>query len=316
MASPHGISGQWGYVSETNPGQAITVNKFLPFVSENVGRNIARLESQGKRAGRMVVHSWKSGGDLISGSVELELWNTDIATLLYHCFGGVATATNGAQWDYTYTPGDLTGQSFTMQVGRPDIGGTVRPFTWAGCKVGGWQLTANVDQIAMLSLDVLAMTETNGTALASASYDAALAPFVFTEGSLVVASTTNNAVQSFELSGDNAVIPRVRLGSATSREPLANDMRTYDGTIVTDFEDLTAYNRFVNGTESALVLNFDNGTETLVVTTNVRYDGTSPNVSGFGLLTQSLPFKAVSATSDAAAVTVVLTNAEGLTGAA
>lgn len=316
MASPHGIAGQWGYVTETTTGTAVTVDKFLPIVSESVVRDIARLESQGIRAGRRITHSWKSGADLISGSVELELWNTDVATLFKHIFGAVATATNGGQHDYTYTPGVLTGLSFTMQAGRPSIDGTVRPFTWAGCKVASWGLTANVDQIAMLSLDVVGMTETNGTALASASYDSALAPFVFTEGSLVIGGTTNNAVKSVSVNGNNAVPPRVRLGSATSKEPLENDMRTYDGTFVTDFEDLTAYNRFINGDEGALVLDFDNGTETLVVTMNVRYDGDSPSLSGFSLLEQPQPFKVVSATSDAAGITAVLTNGEGLTGAA
>lgn len=316
MASPHGLAGQFGYVTETTTGTAVTVDTFLPINSESVKQEIERLDSQGIRAGRLVTSTWKPGSQTIAGSIELELWNTDIATVFNHMFGAVATATNGGQWNYTFTPGDLTGKSFTAQVGRPDISGTVRPFTWAGCKIDTWTLSAEVGELAMLSLDVVAMTETNGTALASASYDASLDPFVFTEGSVVVAGTTNNAVRSFELEGANGLTDRFRLGSATSKEYLENAFREYTGTLTTDFESLTAYDRFLDGTESALKLVFNNGTENLEVTLNVRYDGESPELAGEELLEQPLPFKAVSATNDSSAITAVLTNGEGLTGAA
>lgn len=316
MASPHGVAGQFGYASETNPGQAVTVDKFLPINSESVTQEIERIESQGIRAGRLTTHTWKPGQHTIAGTIELELWNTDVAAMLTHMFGDVATATNSGQWNYTYTPGGLTGKSFTAQVGRPDIGGTVRPFTWAGCKVGEWTISADVGEIATLSLDIVAMTETNGTGLASASYDTTLNPFVFTEASLSIGGATNNTVQSVELSGSNGLTERFRLGQATSREYLENALREYTGTLTTDFEDLTAYNRFVNGTTAALVLQFDNGTETLVFTLNARFDGDSPQLGGVELLEQSLPFKAVSTTSDAAAITAVLTNAEGFGAAA
>ena len=45
---------------------------------------------------------------------------------------------------------------------------------------------------------------------------------------------------------------RVRLGSGFSKEPLEIGLRSYTGTVVTDFEDLTNYNLFVNGTEAAI----------------------------------------------------------------
>jgi hypothetical protein len=316
MSTPAGVGAQFGYVSETTPGTAVTVDTFLPFNSENIKNNIERLDSNGLRAGRFVTAAWKPGAGLVSGTVEMELWNTDVATLFAHMFGAVATATNASQWDYTYTPADLTGKSFTCQVGRPDITATVQPFTYAGCKVGKWAISSDLNSIAMLSLDIVGMTETTGTALASASYDSTLAPFVFTEASLSIGGATNNVVHSIELSGDNNLTERPRQGQSTSREYLANGFREYTGSATIDFEGLTQYNRFIAGDEAALVLTFDNGTETLVVTCNVRFDGETTEVGGPELLSENVPFKCVSATSDAAAITAVLTNAEGLTGAA
>lgn len=315
MASPHGVAGQFGYASETSPGTPVTVDTFLPINSELIEQKIEQLESEGVRAGRLVLASTKQGQRTISGDIDLELWNTDIATLWHHAFGAVSVTTNSGQWDYTFTPGDLTGKSLTIQVGRPDQSGTVHPFTWAGCKVSEWTLSSDVGEIATLSLGIIGMSETNGTALASASYDSGLEPFTFVEGAISIDGSTNGHVQSFEITGDNAIEERFRLGSDLSKEPLENGMREYTGTMTVDFDSLTAYNKYLAGDQVALVLTFDNGTEQLQLTLNVRYDGASPELGGVELLDQDVPFKAWHSTNDSAAITAVLTNAEGLDGA-
>lgn len=309
MGVPSGIGGQFGFVSEATPGTAVVVNKFLPIRNEEIAQDIDRLDSEGIRAGRLVTAKWKAGSRTIAGTVESDLWNTDVATLFKHMFGAVVT-TGAGPFTHTYTPADLTGKSLTMQAGRPDITGTVQPFTWAGCKIGAWTLSASVGEICTMSLDVVGMTETTATALASASYAAALAPFCFTTASVKIAAATVATVTEIELTGDNGLTDRFRLGSATSKEHLQNGFREYAGTMNTDFESLTAYNRFVNGTEAALELKFDNGTETLTITCNVRFDGESPGLSGPELLEQPLPFKCVHGTSDASAITAVLVNSE------
>lgn len=316
MTTPAGLGGQWGYASETTTGVLTTVDKFLPVVSSEIGQEIPPLDSQGIRAGRLLTASWKQGGRTVSGTVESELWNTDIAELMRHMFGAVQVTTNGSQWDYTYTPADLTGESMTIQAGIPDITGTVRPFTWGGCKIGSWTLTAEAGSLAMLSMDIVGMTETNGVALAAASYDAALEPFVFTEANLLIAGATNTVVSSFELTCDVGLTERPRLGSATSLEYLQNGFREFSGSITHDFESLAQYTRFLAGDETALVLNFDNGTETLQITANIRFDGATPPLAGVELVEEESPFKVISATSDAAGITAVLTGGEGLTGAA
>jgi hypothetical protein len=73
---------------------------------------------------------------------------------------------------------------------------------------------------------------------------------------------------------------------------------------------LTALNRFINGTEAALVLTFNAGASAQTTfTMNVRFDGEDPDL-GAELLEQPLSFKAVSSTSDAAALTVAVVNAD------
>jgi hypothetical protein len=83
------------------------------------------------------------------------------------------------------------------------------------------------------------------------------------------------------------------------------------GEIALDFVNYTAYSRMIAGTEGALVLAFNAGASAqLTITMNVFYTDAAMNVSGPGLVKQTLPFEVISATSDAAAITAVLINSD------
>ena len=309
---PGGADGQLGLVTEVTPGTAVTVTKFFPIRSENIKHNIDYIDTQTISA-RHTVRLTRRAIQSIEGGFSTELPNTTLATLLKHMFGAVSTAGAGP-YTHTYTPGDLTGDAMTVQVGRPASSGTVHPFTYAGCKVSNWTIAATVGEFATLEVGLIGMSETTATALATASYDTAWAPFTFREAAVSIAGSTVATARDFTLSGTNAIENRHRLGSATSLQPLQIGIRDYSGTVTTDFDALTHYNLFVNGTEAALVLTFDNspsgGSETLTITCNVQFTGETPELSGFELLGQPLPFRCISSTSDAAAITAVLTNSE------
>lgn len=305
---PGGSDGQVGFITEVTPGTALTVTKFLPFVSESVKQNIEYLDSQTLSA-RHTLRATKRGTGGVEGGITTELGNTTLATILKHCFGGVST-TGAGPYTHTYTPADLTGDSMTVQIGRPASTTTVHPFTYAGCKVQSWNIGANVGEIASLELNILGMTETTATSLAVASTDSAWAPFVFSEASVTIAAVAQTTVRSATIAGDNKLVSRVRLGSTSSLQPLQSGRRDYTGTITTDFDSLTHYNLFINATQAALVLAFNNGTQTLTFTMNVQFVGETPNVGGPDLLEQPLPYRCISGTSDAAAITAVLVNSE------
>lgn len=305
---PGGAEAQIGWASETTPGTAVSVTKFLPFRSENLKQTINYLDTQ-TLSSRLTLRKTVKGTATVAGSVTTELPNTTLATLLKHCFGTVVTAGAGP-YTHTFTPGTTTALGLTVQVGRPDASGVVQPFTYAGCKVSDWTIAATEGQIATLVVALIGMTETTATSLASASYDATWTPFVFTGASLTVAAGAEAEVRSVTITGNNQIQSRFRLGSGTSKNPLGIGVRGYTGTVVADFDGLTDYNRFVNGTESALVVTFNNGTQTLVVTMNVQFTGETPEVGGNDLLPQNLPFRCLSSSSDAASITAVLTNSE------
>lgn len=309
-----GINAQFGFVDEATYGTAVTPTKFLEFISESIKLEKERIESAGIKAGRRVLHRWNDGVQRVTGDVEIELAPQGTGTLLKHMFGGVTTSGAADPYTHTFTPGPLNGKSFTCQFGRPDVGGTVQPFTYTGCKIPEWELTFSVNEYLKLKTSIYGANETTGTALATASYPATYSPFTFAHGSLTVAGTEIALIEG-SLAASNALATdrhRIRATNPSHpKEPLENGRREFTGSLTADFESLTAYQRFVNGTEAALILTFSqSASRSLVITCNVRFDGETPAVGGMELLEQSLPFKCTSATSDAAAITAELKNGD------
>jgi hypothetical protein len=213
-----------------------------------------------------------------------------------------------------FTPGTLADDTLTVQVGRPGLGGTVHPFDYSGCAVTDWTLAATLDGFVMLDLSVYALKEDTGQSLATATYPTGWSPFVFTSGSLSIAAG-DVSIRSISVTGNNGLeTGRHRISGTTpaqAKQSLESGFRVYEAAISADFESLTAYNRFVNATEVALSLVFTDGASaSLTIAGNVRFTGETPNVSGPELLEQPLPCVFTSATSDAAAITATLVNAD------
>ncbi|MFN2384137.1 MAG: phage tail tube protein [Gemmatimonadota bacterium] len=312
MAIPSGLSAQLGIVDESTYGTPVTVTRFYEFISESLKCEIERIESAALRSGTRVQRSdrWAAGKKNVGGDIEMELANKSFGLWWKHIMGGVATSQpdaggNPTVYLYTFTPGDLP-VGLTAQVGRTDIGGTTRAFTYHGCRVAEWALDAAVGEIAKLTMTILGEDEDTATALATASYPSTLALMTFVQGTLSLAGSAYD-VSSIKIGGNNGLSDdRYFLGSQLRKSPLEAGMRTYTGEIASEFTDLTAYNRFVNGTEAALLLLFQGATISTTykyeckLTCNVRFDGETPRVEGADIIKQPLAFKCLGNTSASA----------------
>jgi hypothetical protein len=265
MAIPSGLSAQFALVDETVYGTAVTVTRFYEFRGEGLKQDISRIESTALRSGQRVLRSdrWAAGKKSVGGDATFELANKSFGLLLKHMFGSVVTSqpasgTDPTVFDHTYTPGDLP-VSLTGQVGRPDVGGVVRPFTYTGLRITDWELSCAVDEIATIKTTFVGQAEDTAIALAAASYPANLSLLTFVNGTLTVAGSATN-VKSVSLKGNTGLADRYFLGSQLRSQPLENSLRKYDGKFDLEFENLTAYNRFVNGTEASVVLLFQGAT--------------------------------------------------------
>jgi hypothetical protein len=139
---------------------------------------------------------------------------------------------------------------------------------------------------------------TIGTPEATASYPTGMVPLSFVHGALTIGGVSTD-ITAFTLSCDMNLPERWFFG-AVNKEPL-DQGRTITGSFDSEFEDTSLYQRFVTGTEAALVLTFSTAAQGLYVTgttpytltitcPSVRYDGETPNVDGPEIIPQTTPF--------------------------
>lgn len=305
MPIPSGLSAQLGIVDEVTYGTPVTVTRFYEFTEESMQMEIERIESSGLRGGVRVQRSdrWISAQRDVNGEITMELAQKSFGLWLKHMLGGVVTTqpnvgTDPTVFDHTFTPGDLP-TSFTTQIGRPDSTGTVRPFTYHGCRVNEWEISAEVGEIPTLAVTVLGEDEDTGVALAAASYPASAPLYTFLNGSATIGGVAQE-IKSFSLSGSNNLADdRFYFGSALRKQPVEAGMREYTGELTVQFTDLVNYNLFKNGTEATFVGLFRGIPITgiyfhdLQITANIRADGETPKVGGPEMLEQTMAYKAV-----------------------
>lgn len=313
MALKSGLAAQVGLKTETTWGTAVAVDRFTPLISESMTEKIERLESAGIAPGARVLRSgqWATGNVEVSGDLGFELYQQGMGLWFRHMFGAVSTSGAGP-YTHTFTPGDMSDDHFTLQIGKPDVAGTVQPFTFSGCKVTEWELAAKAGELVTLGVSVVGKDLATGTSLATASYGTGSGlPFSFAHASVTVGGSAAY-VKEITLKGSNGLaVDRRGIGSAYIKEPLEAELRAYEGEMVCEFESLTQMNLFRNGTENALVLTIDAGSAAkCVITTNVRYDGSTPEVQGRGVTELKVPFKCLGPSTDAGAISAVLTNSD------
>jgi hypothetical protein len=305
------MAGQAGWKTEVTWGTPITVDKFVPVTGSTLTVDQGPLRPAGIRAGRLTRSAGQPGAKKISGTLEMELPNVTVATLLKHLFGAVNTTGAGPTYTHTYTPGTSVGDSLTLQSGVMAANGTTYPFTASGVKPGSWDLKCAVGEFAMLSVDWTARDVENATALASASYAATLAPFTFVEGAISVNGTPVASANSVTLSFSKGLRDdRHVLGSRYIREQLEEEHWEITSEIEADFDDLTLYALADPMTTVASVFEFDNGSDTLVITCSGQVIGDPPSLTKIGLESQTIRLDHSSDVNDAGTITAVLVNTE------
>lgn len=298
---------QLGIAEETTPGTVATPTRFYEFGNEAVKQEIERIKYLGLRPNRKVhgtsnVVPGKKGS---AGDIELPVMNKGMALWFKHCLGAVATTTpTGATLtrDHKCTVGVLDGKSLTVQFGRPTVSGTVEDFTYAGCKVNTWGLSHDTDSQLMLNVSLDGISESAAVALASASYPTALTPFAYTAGAITVDGSAFD-VKDWNLEGNNNLATDRYFIRATTPEQKKEQLegggiREYTGTINTEFMDRTNYDKFVSGAfasfsavyTGALIEGAFNYTVTVTLP-NIQFNGETPNVGGFEIVQQALPFE-------------------------
>lgn len=321
-----GILTQLGVKDEVTFGTGVTVDRFFEYNSEGIQLDAARIESSALRASTRVQRSDRFAVNRkgAAGSLEMEVLTKGFGWWLKHLLGAVATSGPNADGRYTHTGtvASLSGDFFTLQVNRPFVDGSNQAFTYEGGKVATWSLSNSVDGLLMLTLELDFEDESTGVALATASYPTGAELFSFVGGTVTVGGTAFD-VSSASVSCDNG-LKRDRhfiRGSSLKKEPLEAAFRDIGFELSADWESLAQYSRYVSTTAAGalaqIVLTWQGptliaGSSYPLVTVTIpaaRFDGSTPNVGGPDLLTQTLTGKALSNGTDSA-ITVALGTAD------
>lgn len=309
----------------TGYGDPQTVTRFFEFTSESLALSIDRLETAGIRATNRFQRTdrWAPGKRQVGGDFEIEVPSKGFSMLLGQLMGSdpiITTPSGGtATRDHTVTVGDDTNRSTTIQLGTPDISGNVQPFTYVGTKFTDWEFSCQLDGLMMLKATTDAQNEVTTTGLAVAAYPATYEMLYWAGtgtggGGSCTIGGANVDIRSFKITGKQKyATDRFFLranttagGASLKKEPVANGLAEITGEIELEFDALTNYNRFVNGTTAALVLQVEGsiieagGGATVNPRVGLqftfpfaRFDGDTPDVKDADITTLSLKFKAL-----------------------
>lgn len=308
MPTGSGISAQIMAAEEVTVGTAVTVTRAYEFNSESLSLSKNIVQGYGLRAGGQYGRSTRRAYTTRSagGSIEMDLASRGMGMWFKHMLGSSTSALlSGSAYQQIHVPGSLTGKSLTIQKGVPQTDGTVKPFTYRGCKLPSWEISCDVGEIATLSVDVDAWDEVTATALATAAYTAGTEVFHFAEGSLLLGGTVSTAsgltsisggtvaasVKSASVKGENPMAnERYFLGSSgVKAEQQENDWRTVGGSLSCEFvNQATVYDLFAADTATALQLKFispnaisgANYPTVEITIPSIRFDGETPQVGG------------------------------------
>lgn len=308
-----GLQAQIGYGEESTWGTAVTVTRFWPLVQESVDSpKIDQIESAGIIAGQKVLKSqqWALGRVSVGGNVGHEIYTPGLGVLLKHMFGSIATEAADDLYEHTATPGTLDGKGLTFQIGRPQVGGTVTPFTHAGGKITSWEAAFKEGEFATLGLEMVAKSVVTGTALATPSYPSGLVPLHYASTGATLDGSPFKATSVTVAGANGQKVDRRFIGTREIDEPKEEDLRAYTGTIAAEWDSQSQYDDFVAGDEVAFSVASTQGDHSLTIAGNIRYDGGAPKVGGRQVLTRDLPIKFVATTTDASAISAVLINGD------
>jgi len=325
MATGSGLDAQLMVGAETIWGTAVTPDHTYEFNDESLKFDPTFLEPTGLRAGTKYKRASRVSvaRKSVSGDFTLEHATKGMGLLWKHALASsltTPTALTSPAYEQVHIPGDFRGKGLTIQVGRPESStGTVRPFTYSGCKVGSWELSVSDNAIPTLKLTVDGRSQDTATALAAASYVSGSNVFSFANASLSLGGTASTTSGKTSVSGATAVATVVTAVTVTGAAPMStdrfgvgnggnkseqleNDTPTVTGSLTAEFNKTELYDLFTNNTTTAMVLKLtgaaigaSGSNDTLeIILPAVKLKAAAPNVGGPDIVSMSTDFEAYS----------------------
>src|SRR6266705_4282271 len=188
MPYQSGLSESLGVITESTVGTEATVNAWYEILGHTLHQELTFLDSQSIQAGL----AFQRGSQTVisrydvNGDITLEFRDRGFSAVggkgmgfwMKHALGSTAVPVQIAAstaYKQSHFPAPRTGLSVTTQVGHPEAraAGAVKPYTYRGCKVQGWEFSCNDNQVAQFKVTVDGWRENTATGLVTPAYAAA-----------------------------------------------------------------------------------------------------------------------------------------------
>lgn len=309
-----GLDAQVTAAKESSYGVYVAGTRAFEFASETFQRNKVTVQGTGIRAGGRFARSARRVITTRDGKGQLtgDFVTSGMGIFLRQvCGAGSTNVQRGATgvYDQTHTPGQLLGESLSIQKGVPNTAtGAVEPFTYVGCKITDLELTMNKAGLLVAQMTFDAQDEQTlgstpaGPALATPSFTASAVPFSFLNASLTLGGSPVAGVTKASV----ALHRKLRTdryyfnSSGLKAEPLENDWQAVDGSLTADFVTRAAlYDSFASDASLQLVLTFVGpqigatgvSNQLTVTVPVVKLNGETPKVSGPDIVSLNVPFE-------------------------
>jgi hypothetical protein len=182
---------------------------------------------------------------------------------------------------------------FTLEKRFTDIG---QYLLFTGCMVNGMSLKITPNEMVKGSFDIFGKNHSgSGTSLGTPTDVAATSPFNSFNGSLYEGGSSIAIVTSLEIRLANNIAGRWAVGGDKTKAAYFEGRSNCTGVLSAFFQDLTLYNKFLNGSASSLKLILNDGiNRTALIIPHIKYSGEgTPAIRGENDLALNLNFQAL-----------------------
>lgn len=300
---------QFGMLKEVTFGTAIAVTKPFEILKEDLRGMYPRVQAEAlsanlvDRSDRFMISDHGA-----AGSIDIEPLSKGFGPWLEQMQGTVATTgpTETTVYTHTGTVGNLFGKSFTAQVGRAQTDGTVKPWTYEGGKVTGYEFSNQADQTLRCSISADFEKESQPASPAGAYVLATLtqvsgAEVLSWQGGTITIGGTDYDVLEASVKVDNAInADRYFIRRGTSKKQQIQDgKRKIEFSVRVPYDDSVLWQKVSSATLAGAYATFTAKWEGLTLLGSTLYPGLTisipvarfdeggPVVDGPGLLEQT-----------------------------
>jgi len=305
MAIANGAQHELHYVSESVYGTTPSTPTWTPIPHTGTTLNMSKdaVESEKLRGDRQV-EDFRHGNKTIGGDISCELE--------YAAFDDLLEAVMCGTWDTDVLKSGTTRRSFTIERKFNDLD-TPEYHRHTGCEFNSMAVSVAPNQMATATFSIVGKDlSVNTTEVSGSTYsaDSGNTPFDSFTGSISEGGSAIATVTAIEFTIENGIEPLFSVGSDTTNRPSIGKSRV-TGSLTTYFDSKALYEKFLNETESEIVLTLTDvdGNDYQFDIPRVKYNSGQPDVSGEGAVTIAMDFVALYNDADESQLLITRTDA-------